>query len=365
MLNEEAIDNQLRCMARLNDEELSETFILKTVQQAVDLQRSEKSQDVIQTREKSRSHAFPAYSIPVVLSAAAVVFIGVAIAWYSTVGRQQDDFGFAQIIDTESLSWELIDKDNRRLHIASGMGEIQYENGTIAQLTAPAVIELRTSDKLFIQTGSVKINVPLSAVGFTVETPVARIVDLGTTFDVDVGEAGQTETRVRTGIVTFETHSPNPKASAPIILTAEELNRASAEVADLTADVRSVETTASGPDGQFFGSIHADGEAVEFDTRQAFDDFRNRLHSSVEKNPSKFREQWKVFVESTSNSTSTKEDSGGESGFPQSSPNDRAQKMLIEQLRSMQKLHHGNPQMQEHLERMIRQAEEHLENSAD
>lgn len=209
---------------------------------------------------------------------------------------------------------------------------------------------------MFVENGSVKISVPPAAVGFTVETPVARIVDLGTEFDVDVGEEGATETRVRSGMVTFEAHSTSPIQGEPIKLTAEGLNRASAAVLELTSEISSVSTTASGSQGQFFGAIHADGKTVEFDSRQEFDDFLHRLNVSLKDNPSHFHEQWKVMVRTTPNSTSTTVEGSGGSGVLDRFPSNKAQDMLLEQLRSMQERHQDNPQMQELIEGMIRQS---------
>ena len=365
ILIDEAIDNQLRCMARINDEELVEKFVLESVERAVASRESEHFPIVIQTHENSSSRSFPLYPVLAGVCAAALVFVGIAVAWYATQGRQQNDFGFAYVANSKNLSWELTDGESRRLNVSSGDGEVRFKNGTIAQLTAPVVIELRTPSNLFVKTGSVKMNVPPAAVGFTVETPIARIVDFGTKFDVDVGEAGQTKTRVRSGVVTFETQSMGITQSAPIKLTAEGLNRASAKESPLTREVRSVVTMANGSQGQFFGAIHADGKTVEFSTRRELDDFQDRLNSALEKNPSQFREQWEAIAQTPTNQTGTSAENSRGGGIRHGPPGGRAQKMLIEQLRSMQQLHQENTQMQELLEGMILQVEEGQEKTPD
>ena len=74
-----------------------------------------------------------------------------------------------------------------------------------------------------------------------------------TEFDIDVGDAGQTVTRVRSGLVTFETRFMGLTHSDPIKLTANGLNRASAKESSLTREVRPIVTKASGSQGQFFG----------------------------------------------------------------------------------------------------------------
>ena len=370
LLIDQSIDNQLRCMARLDNKESADSFIHETVQRAVALRHSQTSHDTVRIRESNESGRIRPFSIPLGISAAALVLISFAVIRYATRKPQHHDFGFAQITSTEDLSWELVDVDSRRLRVSTGIGQVQFENGTIAELVAPAVVELRTPDKLFVKSGSVKINVSPAAVGFTVETPIARIVDLGTKLDVDVGEAGQTQARVRSGIVTFETHSMSHLRSSPIKLTAEGLNHASAEVSELTTDVQSVATTASGAEGQFFGTIHADGETVEFETREEFDSFLSRLNASLEKNPSQFHEQWKVIEKTTANSTSTMVESSGGSGIMRGAPVGQrrpagAHEMMLEQLQLMQERHQGNAQMQELLDGMINQVKEDGKNAGD
>ena len=364
MLTDEAIDSQLHCLARLSDAELAENFIRGTVQRAISTQQSDDRFEIVTTHEKTVSRSSQWFSITAGLCTAALVLIGIAISWYSTTGPNQGNFGFAKITNEENLSWELIDEESRRLRVAAGYAEVLFENGTTAQLSAPAVIELKTPGSLFVKTGSVKINVPPAAIGFTVETPIARIVDFGTRFDVDVGDAGQTETRVRSGTVSFETR-PMSSRSAPIMLTAGGLNRASAATSKLAGDVRSVATTASGSQGQFYGTIHADGKAMEFRTRREYDDFRNRLHSTLQQNPAQFREQWQEIVETTANSTSTTVESSDRSGSLRDVPAGKAQEMLIEQLRSMQELNQGNPRMQQLLDGMIQQAGDGHEKTLD
>ncbi|MEO1528971.1 MAG: hypothetical protein AAFX06_26415 [Planctomycetota bacterium] len=355
MMADESIDNQLHCLARLHDEELAERFVNETIERAVTSNRDDVV-PVVRAVEETRPRSFLSISIPVAICTVALVFVGVSMTWDSEPDRDPLDFGFAEIANANDLSWELIDEASRRLRVTSGTGEIHFDNGTVAGFSAPAVVDLKAPGRLFVQTGSVKINVPPAAIGFTVETPIARIVDYGTTFDVDVGDEGRTATRVRSGIVTFESLPMSLTGADPITLTADGLNRASASASDLTKGVRSVATTASGSRGQFFGTIYAGGKTMEFSSRQSFEEFRKRFRSSMEQDPSSFHEQWEV-IETTANGTSTMVESRGGTGNFQGSAAGKAQEKLIEHLRSMQKKHQGNAQMQQLLEGMIEQVE--------
>ncbi len=358
LLTDAAINGQLRCMARLNDKDLSEAFVQQTVERAVALKQKKPQRKLPPPRRKQSQRSLPRFVLPAGLCTAVVILVATGLVWYATAVYSRNEFGFARIVDTEALKWEVMDAKSRRLNITSGAGEVRFENGVIAQLAAPGVIELKAPGRMFVQRGSVRVDVPPAATGFTVETPLARIVDLGTSFDVDVAAAGRTETTVRSGTVTLETHAMRPAQRQPIKLTSAGLQRASVELSALTAEVRSIAVTASGRGGRFYGMIDAGGHSKAFATRQKYDDFLRRLRTAVEKHPAPFSEQWKTAAQVSADKTDNKPESGGEPEIPREAPPNRAQQMLIEQLRSMREFHRDNPQMQDLLDRMIRQAEE-------
>ena len=124
---------------------------------------------------------------------------------------------------------------------------------------------------------------------------------------------------------------------------------------------------ASGAEGQFYGTIRADGKTVEFTDPQALNDFQELLDFSPEENPANSGEQSNLMEQQSGSSASTAVESSGtvggavndQIGFETNSHNgDRAHKMLINQIRAMQERHQGNEQMQQVLERMIQQAEQ-------
>ena len=123
---------------------------------------------------------------------------------------------------------------------------------------------------------------------------------------------------------------------------------------------------ASGTNGQFYGTVRADGKTVEFTNRQEWDDFHDLLDSSVEKKPSSFREQSNLREQATGSSASatgscasaavgSSGTAGGvadvqigmEAGIETGNlPGGRAQEMLMQQLRAMRGQHEGNDRMQ-------------------
>lgn len=73
------------------------------------------------------------------------------------------------------------------LHLRSGLLELTYPSGVVIVLESPARFDLRSATTLWLAEGNASANVPPPAIGFTIETPSASIVDLGTEFGVSAG----------------------------------------------------------------------------------------------------------------------------------------------------------------------------------
>ncbi|MBX2852395.1 MAG: FecR domain-containing protein [Phycisphaeraceae bacterium] len=110
----------------------------------------------------------------------------------------------------------------QRLTLDAGLAEITTERGTVVVLQGPCTLRLtEADDTLYLQRGRLAADVPPSAVGFTVETPTARVVDYGTQFGVEVDNTGATETAVFEGEVELgELSSDADRPARSIRLTA-------------------------------------------------------------------------------------------------------------------------------------------------
>lgn len=107
--------------------------------------------------------------------------------------------------------------------LKSGRAELRFRNGVTAIVEGPAVFQVRDEMRLHVAYGKCSVNVAPGAEGFSVETPLTRIVDRGTRFAVDVDETGETEVQVVEGKA--EVHAP---AASPALLTEGEGRRYSA-----------------------------------------------------------------------------------------------------------------------------------------
>lgn len=86
-------------------------------------------------------------------------------------------------------------------HLLRGEIEIRFESGSVVNLKAPALFTTNGSNDFFLEEGKVVADVPESGHGFTVDTNAGRIVDLGTSFSVDVNAEQNAEIQVYRGKV--------------------------------------------------------------------------------------------------------------------------------------------------------------------
>lgn len=94
--------------------------------------------------------------------------------------------------------------------LEAGILQVVYDNGAKVLLQAPARFELASNQLLRLHSGRLTARVPEAAIGFTVVTPTADVVDLGTEFGVTAGE-NASEVHVFEGEVLVKTASePDP-----------------------------------------------------------------------------------------------------------------------------------------------------------
>jgi len=87
------------------------------------------------------------------------------------------------------------------LEFEAGYLALEFYRGARMTVGGPAKLEFIDGQKVMCHFGKVRAQVPQVAKGFTVLTPESQVVDLGTEFAVEVGQAGQTEIHVFDGEV--------------------------------------------------------------------------------------------------------------------------------------------------------------------
>lgn len=90
------------------------------------------------------------------------------------------------------------------LKLLAGRAEITFDSGARTILSGPAEFVVREPNRLELMAGQLTARVPPRAVGFQVDAPYLRAVDLGTEFAVEVTPTEWTELHVFDGAVQAE-----------------------------------------------------------------------------------------------------------------------------------------------------------------
>lgn len=85
--------------------------------------------------------------------------------------------------------------------VVRGVISLKFDGGTAAVVEAPASFTLVSADRMEISRGRIVGNVPPGSIGFTVTTPTATIVDLGTEFGIAIDENNASDVSVFDGEV--------------------------------------------------------------------------------------------------------------------------------------------------------------------
>ncbi|MBI1373128.1 MAG: hypothetical protein GC159_10385 [Phycisphaera sp.] len=119
------------------------------------------------------------------------------------------DAPVARLTSVTGANWESSDGgfdvgaplDGQRLKLRGGSAEFQMQSTAIVTMLGPADVEVLGPNRCRVHSGRLMAKAPPNAHGFTVETPSAVIVDLGTEFTVQIGKAGNTRVNVVRGAV--------------------------------------------------------------------------------------------------------------------------------------------------------------------
>jgi hypothetical protein len=109
--------------------------------------------------------------------------------------------------DTMSRTGNASIRSGEPLKIDSGAIELLLNAGAKLLIEGPAEWSIDGDNQATLRAGKLVATVPSQAVGFLLETPTSRIVDLGTEFGVEVDRQGSTEVQVITGKVALKSAS--------------------------------------------------------------------------------------------------------------------------------------------------------------
>ncbi|HOT72230.1 MAG TPA: FecR domain-containing protein [Anaerohalosphaeraceae bacterium] len=106
----------------------------------------------------------------------------------------------------------------KRWLLREGYAELLFDNQARVVLEGPAEFKILAEDRIGLSFGKVYATVPKNAIGFSVYTPIAKIIDMGTEFGVEADLGGNTQLHVFEGrtvlLVGQNDHTINVKVSA-------------------------------------------------------------------------------------------------------------------------------------------------------
>lgn len=151
----------------------------------------------------------------------ALTLIGISlIAWWTIrQGNEGDNHpvasseelnpAVAQVGRTVNAVWDgrramLLGQDllpGAKLVLEHGVAEIRFHGGATLVMEGPSWVDVVSQEEVYLRSGNARVDAPKHAAGFKVSTPMAGVVDLGTSFGIRVEEGGSTEVQVFEGKV--------------------------------------------------------------------------------------------------------------------------------------------------------------------
>lgn len=104
-----------------------------------------------------------------------------------------------------------------QLALDAGIAEVTLNSGVRLVLEAPVNLKLLSPQKVRLNSGRVVARVPKQAIGFSLQTTKANVVDLGTEFGVGVDRWGETTVQVFDGSVIAEWNAPRESSRQKLV----------------------------------------------------------------------------------------------------------------------------------------------------
>jgi ferric-dicitrate binding protein FerR (iron transport regulator) len=151
----------------------------------------------------------PALVPALIFGAAACLMLGAMITAFSKPDVQPGPPTVATLIKATSCKWggsTLPTAEGSRfvagtLELVEGLATLKFDSGAEVVLEAPATLEIIDAMNCKLRRGTLVADVPHDAIGFTVDTKDAKVVDLGTRFGVSADDDGKYLVHVIEGLV--------------------------------------------------------------------------------------------------------------------------------------------------------------------
>lgn len=143
------------------------------------------------------------------LAAAACLLLGTVLFTLSRPKPSPGSATVATLIKANDCKWAgstLPTAEGSRvvagtLELVEGLATLRFDSGAKVVLEAPATLEIIDAMNCRLKRGTLVADVPHTAIGFTVDTKDAKVVDLGTRFGVSADDQGKYLVHVIEGLV--------------------------------------------------------------------------------------------------------------------------------------------------------------------
>lgn len=178
-----------------------------------------------------------------VISAAAILLVVLFIRFLPPKSAHLE---VATVVDSINAKWANAGDSRREgsrlftgspLLLREGLAELLFDNNARVTVEGPAEFEIVSGDRIKLQYGRLYSIVPREALGFSVSTPSAMIIDLGTQFGTFVDFQGNTELHVTEGKTTLVAGEKQDKVSMEVSEgAAKKIFSLSSDVSDISCN---------------------------------------------------------------------------------------------------------------------------------
>ncbi len=203
ILEHEEAERQEKIIQSQAEEKL-EAYLMKQAKSSGKAIRYTDSKE--QIKVKPRSYRM------MVFAAAACLMFGLTLTF---ILQQASGPEVAILVGSTDAQWKgaslaLSDKINvDEYELLSGLIEIKFDQGANVIFEGPAKFKIESANGAYLEQGRLVASVPPRAQGFTVNTPSAKMVDLGTEFGVYIDDIQTSHLVVFKGSVTIQPHASN------------------------------------------------------------------------------------------------------------------------------------------------------------
>lgn len=149
----------------------------------------------------------------------------------------------ATLTDSINAKWanaDSMDKGTRmatrsdEFFLRNGLAELLFDNKTKVVIEGPAEFTLLAEDRIDLRYGRIYATVPPGAMGFTINTPTSRVIDLGTEFGVQADPFGDVYLHVIKGKTTLIAGEKTNKVNLEVTAGhAKKVSSTTQEVSDI------------------------------------------------------------------------------------------------------------------------------------